>query len=1206
MVGTMVAVVAPSTASAAYWSLGAQWGSGVINSAQAIDVDPVTDDVLVFSYYDNKVFRFDQAGNKIGEIGAGFGTGTGQINGPGDVAVAPNGDIYATDRGNKRVHRFSSNGTLLNTFGSSSLFSNPLGAATDAAGNVFITDVGNGTVRKFSPTGTVLRSYSLGSSPFGVGVDPDGKLWVADQTGVIRKADPDTGALLLSFAIPGSAQTADLDFDADNQVHIPNFNTGQVLTYTLDGTYVDTIAAGTASNVFRIALADSGKAFVTVRNYIQVLDPPAPPDTDGDGIPDDLDTDPANASGSFGDAAGTSGEILSNGTGVPVTLVNLPDPDGVKVVTGGTSGQVTIKACGFFTMQVQAGSSINLTCGSITLTVDSGGPLVIELAGERLVTVSIPDGVTARISSPVNDDYTIDYLAGDQPVVVTEPSEEWTPWDPGPRITWVTATTGSRTFTTNLPPTVESVTLSSANVDVGEQVDLTATFTDPGMDDTHTCSVTWDTGVTAPGTIGAGTCTASYTYSTLGLMNVSVSITDDDGDAGWGGANVLVYDPDRYWTFDPDTYYDVAGIGIAVDPATEDVWIVENNQNKVAKYSADGTLQFEVGGFGTAPGLFNSPSVVAVGLNGDAYITDVGGNRVQQFTSSGQFVRAFGAGAGTAFDNPLGIDTDAAGNVYVADVYNGKVQKFSPTGSFLGTIGGTGTAPYAVGIDPDGYVWVSDFEGSRDKVHKIDPTTGQPLFTLTGFGQPVDITFDDVGQAHIVNFNTKEIRTYSLDGTFVDARPMPVIGSNGYYSQPYPYRVDINGAGQLLLTNGSARVAVFDPPAPVDTDGDGIPDPIECVPDVAGKFCDTDGGGHLGQVITNGTGAPVTFVDLPEPDGVKVITAGTSGQLTIKVCGFVTVQVPAASEMNVTCGSVTIEVVAGGPVVVIPDAGDGVTSVTIPMGVKAKVSDVIDDQFTVQYLGGDAPVTVEIDGTTTTVDATSGDVDFSSNVAPKIDEVTAPATPVSLLAQPVEITSSFSDPGTTDTHTCSVTWEADVTTTGTVAGAVCSASHTYAEAGVYTVQVTVTDDAGDSDTETALVVVYDPNGGFVTGGGWFDSEPGAYAADPTLAGKANFGFVSKYKKGATVPTGNTQFQFKAGDLDFRSSEYEWLVVTGSDVARFKGSGTINGAGDYKFMIWAGDGNPDTVQIKIWSDTGVVYDNGRSQPISGGNVTVHQK
>ena len=42
-------------------------------------------------------------------------------------------------------------------------------------------------------------------------------------------------------------------------------------------------------------------------------------------------------------------------------------------------------------------------------------------------------------------------------------------------------------------------------------------------------------------------------------------------------------------------------------------------------------------------------------------------------------------------------------------------------------------------------------------------------------------------------------------------------------------------------------------------------------------------------------------------------------------------------------------------------------------------------------------------------------------------------------------------------------------------------------------------------------------------------------------------------------TGDTEFRFWAGDLDFHSSSYEFLVITmGGTNAQFKGSGTING------------------------------------------------
>jgi hypothetical protein len=146
-------------------------------------------------------------------------------------------------------------------------------------------------------------------------------------------------------------------------------------------------------------------------------------------------------------------------------------------------------------------------------------------------------------------------------------------------------------------------------------------------------------------------------------------------------------------------------------------------------------------------------------------------------------------------------------------------------------------------------------------------------------------------------------------------------------------------------------------------------------------------------------------------------------------------------------------------------------------------------------------------------------------------------------------------------------------------------------------------------------VVYDPSAGFVTGGGWIQSPAGAYKADVYLTGKATFGFVSKYKKGATVPEGNTEFQFHAGGLNFNSSVYEYLLVNAAGItAQFKGTGTINGQGSYTFMLWATDnGNSgDTFRIKINDNNNagaLVYDNLQPGPnpeqvISGGSIVIH--
>jgi hypothetical protein len=228
--------------------------------------------------------------------------------------------------------------------------------------------------------------------------------------------------------------------------------------------------------------------------------------------------------------------------------------------------------------------------------------------------------------------------------------------------------------------------------------------------------------------------------------------------------------------------------------------------------------------------------------------------------------------------------------------------------------------------------------------------------------------------------------------------------------------------------------------------------------------------------------------------------------------------------------------------------------------------------------------------------------------------ITAPVDPLPL-TELVTVQVDFSDPDENDEHTVVIDWGDTTTTNITVTGLSTVAVHQYQSAGVYTITAIVTDLAGEAALGAfQYVVIYDPEGGFVTGGGWITSPLGAYTPDPTLTGKATFGFVSKYKKGASVPTGNTEFQFQAAGLNFKSTSYDWLVVAGSK-AKYKGSGTLNGYGAYGFMLSAIDGTPDRFRIKIWDQFSgeVVYDNqlgaaDDADPVTaigGGAIVVHK-
>jgi len=169
-----------------------------------------------------------------------------------------------------------------------------------------------------------------------------------------------------------------------------------------------------------------------------------------------------------------------------------------------------------------------------------------------------------------------------------------------------------------------------------------------------------------------------------------------------------------------------------------------------------------------------------------------------------------------------------------------------------------------------------------------------------------------------------------------------------------------------------------------------------------------------------------------------------------------------------------------------------------------------------------------------------------------------------------------------------------------------SQPHRYGAPGLYTVKVTVTDDDGGASTSTyQYVVVYDPNAGSVNGSGWM----------PTSAGKAEFGFDVRYRRGATTPSGTLTFVLP-GTL-FKATAFDWLVVTPTGATYVRGHGTVDGKGGYSFLLAVADGGPgesnDRLRMKIWSDatSAVVFDNQPGGPddavpvslLGGGSLTL---
>jgi hypothetical protein len=239
--------------------------------------------------------------------------------------------------------------------------------------------------------------------------------------------------------------------------------------------------------------------------------------------------------------------------------------------------------------------------------------------------------------------------------------------------------------------------------------------------------------------------------------------------------------------------------------------------------------------------------------------------------------------------------------------------------------------------------------------------------------------------------------------------------------------------------------------------------------------------------------------------------------------------------------------------------------------------------------------------------------------------------------KPVTLSTPYEDPGTNDTQECVVDWD-DGTPAQTYSGhgSTCDATHTYPHAGMYTIKLSTTDDDGDADHWTTMIVVYDPKAGWNNSDGSMLSAPGAWASQPSTSGEQWFHLAAKYyPQNDTVPVGDAQTWLANSSFRFTSASngVDWLVVTRDGKIASKGRGKLQGlTGDYGYVFYGYDGcangqspncrpGPDRFRVVVWPlsegayPTGnAVYDNrpntdydldrANPQELKSGIVTIH--
>ena len=163
------------------------------------------------------------------------------------------------------------------------------------------------------------------------------------------------------------------------------------------------------------------------------------------------------------------------------------------------------------------------------------------------------------------------------------------------------------------------------------------------------------------------------------------------------------------------------------------MYVLDQSYNRIQQFDSSGNFIRKWGNYGSANGSFNYPWDVTVDKNGYVYVSDTGNHRIQKFTSTGTYVTKWGS-SGSAdgyLSSPLGIAVDGNGYVYVADSGNSRIQKFTSGGTYITKWGSYGTGegqfydPRAVAVDEDGYVYVADEENDsfekQFRVQKFAP-----------------------------------------------------------------------------------------------------------------------------------------------------------------------------------------------------------------------------------------------------------------------------------------------------------------------------------------------------------------------------------------------------------------------------------------------------------------------------------------------------
>jgi DNA-binding beta-propeller fold protein YncE len=227
------------------------------------------------------------------------------------------------------------------------------------------------------------------------------------------------------------------------------------------------------------------------------------------------------------------------------------------------------------------------------------------------------------------------------------------------------------------------------------------------------------------------------------------------------------------------------------------------------------------GSLGSAPGQFDDPAGIVIDPKGYVFVVDSDNDRIQKFTSNGTFIGQWGTpGSGPGqLSSPIGIDEDEAKrNVYVTDLGNNRVQRFTTNGLFVSTWGSLGSGPGQfnnpgrIAVDPSGNLFVADLGNNR--IQKFD--AGGKLITMWGslgsgpgqFHNPTGMTVQyPSGNVFVVDTGNSRIQEFDNNGKFIKQ-----INAGTQFDSSDNIDLDVDSNGKIYLTDrNDDNIIIFSP-----------------------------------------------------------------------------------------------------------------------------------------------------------------------------------------------------------------------------------------------------------------------------------------------------------------------------------------------------------------------------------------------------------